>query len=689
MSWDITITDAGGDDHSPPLYAPAGENMPRRIPAANGRPVLEFAVPPNRDSNGDPEWFASAYEDASVHVLKDGVEQPYDRLVGFEDRPSAGVTILRAIGGDELDDSAEASFSNIPTVEAARRVVEDNTSYGFESEVAETTEQDVLVWDKTDGLATTDIEPPADDSPARVVDGDVTSHQTLFLGEPSTTLDAQSKAVELTVELGYAIPAERVGAAVDIDTTGDIVGLELAVDGSVIGEVKPGTTVDTAPTWIRREGADQRLDAGEHTLTVQCIATEDAGGTALTAVAPDAIAVYDAGFDYDFDPDLVTGPETHPAALPVSLREPLVTRAVTGLRIKGYWADNEPGTFDLSNGAESEYATEEVDFDSYGAVADVDVVVTRYGSDSTETPEYGFKANRLTGFRLVADLSTMPLVVDETVDGTVAEVLTELADTLRGDFIWTFDTDDQGNEIVRFVQSGSRQSTQPDIENYSVEKRVDDRLDEVRILGGRVDVEREAVRVAPAILQDVGASFTPDAYLDNGQVVEGSETVTDADSSQTYERGTHYTIDYDAGTLQTVDDPPRADPIPAGAELLVSYQFQPSATVTRDGATAPIRSQTIDELPLRSDRACRLAAEEILDAASSPTYDATAELRGNTTYSPVADLVSARLPVASLETVDIEATPAGASVRLDAREPIDSVFSGFRSRIESVARHSR
>lgn len=689
-TWSITITDNDGNTHQPGLYSPADRSLPQRIPAANGRPTLVFGVRPQRNSNGDPKWFDPTFEDAAVNVSLDGVSQPYDRLVGFEDRPSAGVTILRAIGGDELDAEVSESFANIPTTEAARTVVENYTSYGFDSEVAETTETDTLIWDKTDGIAASDIEPPAEDSPARVVDGDISSHQTLFLGEPSTTLDARSKEVTLTADLGYSIPAGRVGAAVDVDVAGDIVGLELAVDGSVIGEVKPGTTVSSAPAWLQFEGADQRLEAGQHTLTVQCIATEDDGGTALTAVNPDAIALYDAGFDYDFDPDLVGGPELYPSALPVSLREPLVTQAVTGLRMRGYWADNEPGTFDLGNGAESDYATTEADFDNYGAVADVDVIVTRYGSDSTETPEFGHKANRLTGFKLFADLSTMPLVVDEQFDGTVAEVLTQLADTLRGDFVWTFDTDSNGNEIVRFVQSGSRSSTQPDIEDYSVEKRVDDRLDRVRILGGRVDVEREAVRITETETAVAGSGdLIPDAVLDNTALVEGSETVTDAETGETYERDTHYRIDYTAGELYAIDDPVRVDPIPDGREVLVSYQFQPSATVERDGATAPIRSATIDELPLRSDRACRLAAEEILDAASSPTFDATAELRGNAIYSPVADLVSARLPVSSLDTVDIEATPAGASVRLDARESIDSVFSGFRSRITAVARHTR
>jgi len=407
-------------------------------------------------------------------------------------------------------------------------------------------------------------------------------------------------------------------------------------------------------------------------------------------VFPSAVCVYDTDFDYTFDPNLVDGPSPYPQTLPVPLTEPFVTRAVTGLRMRGYWADNEAGTFDLSNGTTTERGTTSADFDGYGSVADIDVILEPYGNDSSQTPETDFNGKRLVGYKLFADLETMPLIVDQKVEGTVAEVLTELADSLRGDFIWTFDTDSNGNEIVRFVQSGSRQSTQAKLEDYSIEKRVDSRLDEVRILGGEVSVDGEPVRI-PLVDPNgglAGPNILPDVVLDNTRLVEGSESVRNADTDETYERGLHYEIQYTAGELYRLE-PARADPIPRGAELLVTYQFQPSATVTRDGATEPIRSAVVDELPLRSDRACRLAAQELLDQASSPTYTATAQLRGNTTYSVVAELASSRLPVTSLDTVDIEASPAGASVRLDAQESLDNAIDNFRNRIERVARYSR
>lgn len=685
--WSITITDSGGTDHTPALYAPPGVDLPRRKPRANGRPQLEFGVLPDRDSNGDPKFFDSSFEEADVAVTLDGTDQPYSTIVAVEDRPADGIVILTAEGGDELDQPVDTTFGVIETHAAAEQLITNNTSYGTDVPTpSTTTETDTLVQDQQDGFASSDlVPPPADDSPVHVDDsGNVTLHQSLFIktaSELAFSFDEVGDSVELDFTLGYSIPADRVGAGFDTDIQTDIAGIEFKVDGEVIGRIEPGQDVSSAPAWVTSVGAETRIPPGDHTFSAEATALEDEAGNSLSGPTPEAVAVWDDKYSYTFDPDLVTGPELYPDAATARFREPLVTKAVTGARVRGYFADNEAGTFTVGNGQESSTvqndASVDADFSDRGAVVSLEVELGRYGNDTSNVPEQGFKAETLTGYRLFADLETMPLVVDESFEGTVADVLSELADTLRGDFVWAYDTDSGGNSIIRFVRVGSQTTTENDLEDYTVRKDVSGILDEVTVRGGRVRVDGEGVRLQHGTAIPV----------DRDRLSEDSETVRDPDTGAVYEHGTgaDYTIDYAAGEITALSDGDIAD----AQQVRVSYEFQPAATVSADTTSTPTRSETIDILPLRSDRACRLAGRQLIDALATPAYQAEATVRGNTTYSVVTELAAGRLPVSSLETVDIEATPAGTTVRLDARQSLGDVVGEIRDRIQSVARHTR
>lgn len=676
----VTITDNDGTTHSPAVYDLT------RNPAANGRPALELGVLPQRDGSGDPKWFDSKFEGASITVSVDGTDEPVDTIIGVRD--AGDLTHLTAEGGSELDQRVDVSFDGaIETHTAAQQVVEDNTSYGTDIPTPSTTvDEGVLVQDKSAGFASTDIEPPGDDSPIHVTSaGEVTLYQTLFFHDPSTTLSSDGDEISFAITTDYFIPADQVGIGVDTDIGSDHVGLEMRVDGLVVGEIKPGADVGSAPVWVNRVGADDPLAPGDHDVTIAVTADADAAGNATTDATPTGVALYDDRYTYSFDAALVDGPGLYPQqfAANVRFREPLVTRAVTGVGVRGYFQDNEAGQWYVSNG-EVAYSPPdgssgfEYDFTRRGAVIDLEIALQAYGSDASKTPQSGFKCETLTGYRLEAGLEDMPMVVDETFEGTVGDVLTDLADTLRGDFVWTYDTDGSGNPIVRFVRSGSRSTTDDSIEDYDVTKRWDGVLDEVTVNGGPTRVAGEGLRI----------QHSQAKALDRDRLVKDSESVYDPDGT-TYERGTHYTIDYADGTITADPNPAGAAPIPDASVVRVDYEFQPQATLQRDGASTPIRSETVDLLALRSDRACRLAAKQLLDAVASPTYDASVQLRGNTTYSAVTDLVSGRLPASNLDTVDIEATPAGTTVRLEARQSLSGAVSAIEDRISSVARNSR
>jgi hypothetical protein len=296
------------------------------------------------------------------------------------------------------------------------------------------------------------------------------------------------------------------------------------------------------------------------------------------------------------------------------------------------------------------------------------------------TESQGDDINELQGVEIQADLETMPLTVNDTIEMTVGEGLTFLGDSLRGDFAWTLESD-AGNsppETVRFVRTGSRTNAESNIEAYNIRKSTADLLDEVKVIGHAVTTT-ERVRVD----HDTAVDLTRDRLVDN------SETVNTPDRDQPAELDTHYAIDYSAGTITVDSNPGNATAIPDGELITVEYKFEPSATVTVDSPSTPKQTKVVPELPLRSDRACQLAAQAILDQASTPDYTATAEIRGDTTYSVVESLSSSRFPTTALETTDVTATPAGAQVRLEGQQSDADVVREVRGFISDVAQFVR
>jgi hypothetical protein len=679
MSWSITITDTNSTDYTPPLLSPPGEEFPQRRPQANGRPLLEIAVPPERDSSGDPQWFGSEFEEADVSVSFDGTTQPFDTLIGVEDRAGTAqdYVILTIEGGDVTQKPVDREFGIIETHLAAKEVIEQDA--GVTADVptpSTTTDEDVLVQDRLEGIATSDLfRPIPDDKPVQITsDNTLTQQQTLFLDEISPSLSAPGDSESKDITLGYDVPADRVSMGIVIPAVTDVVGIECKINGTVIGEIQPGEDFGSTQ-WVRFEGGDERIPAGNYTMSIECTQDTDDARRDLTGVAVEGYAFYDNKFSYTFDAALNDGPELYPQSQQVRFNPAIVTRAVPALRIRSYWANQETGANQLDNGTElyaapGGEADSSFSFDQRGPLARGGVYLGRYG-------DRGQFTQKCTGYRLFADLETMPLVVDETLTGTVGDVLDDLAQVARGDFVWAYDTDSGGSPTIRFVRTGSRTSTQNDLEDYSVRKSVGDRLDQVTVRGGRVDVTGEGLT-----LQHGTA-----VVLNRDAIVGDSETVYEIGRGTVYERGASndYTIDYQNGTITANANGAIAD----GERVRVSYRFQPSATDTDDSVSTVVRSATVDIPQLSSDQACRLAAGEILDAAQSPDYTASATIRGNTTYSVVAALASSVLPATDLDTVDIQADAAGTQVRLEGQQSLGGAVADIRDRIESVARYTR
>ena len=682
MSWGITITASNGDTYTPDLYAPRGQAMPREIPAANGTPTLQFGVLP---LDGAESWFDSKFENCDISVTKDGTDQPYSTLRGPRSDSAEGIIVLEADGGEELQRRVDESFELTETHTAAETVVTNNTSYGVDIPTPSTTTSTETLLDRSGGTITAaDLQPFGETNPATVTGGNnVTLDQTLHYHDTTTTLSDIGDFIQFTITNDYTIPLGEVGLAFLADTTTTSAGLEMSIDGVVVNKLPAGSVFSITREWVQQVGSERRLEPGVHTVRIEVI-EESIGSLLLQPLTVLGACVYDDRFDYDFDPFLEDGPQRYPKNYDgdafAKFRTVVAPYAVVGADFSGTYTDAEGGRVVVENGvsgSSSDTGSTAGTFSGPGDRLDVKVGFKAYGSDSNQTPESGFNCETLATFTLDADLETMPLVSNERYQGTVAEVLTELADTLRGDFVWTFDTDGSGNEIVRFIRTGARTSTEDAIEAFDIQKYTEDLLEEVEVLGGPVQVAGEGVRVD----YDTPLSLARTDIFEQSETVEYDGTV--------YERGVHYTIDYDAGEITIDSDPDNATAIPEGVLARVSYEFQPRATATVSGVSNPTRTRVVDGLPLRSRAACRLAAEQILDAASSPQYNASAEVRADTTFSVVTELIANRLPVSNLEVTDITATPAGSRVRLEARQTEGEVIADVRDRINNVAKHIR
>jgi hypothetical protein len=672
-TWSITITDNQGGTHTPHIYAPPGEAHPREIPAVNGVPTLEFGVLP-RDSGS---WFDAKFENADISVSKDGTSQPYSRLIGPTDDSGQGIVTLRADGGEELNKRVDETFGVLPTHEAATQLVNSYTSYSTDIPTPSTTRTDnvTIKTISSGGFTSADIRKIPEDSPATINgSGYLTATQSLWRTTSTGQLSDPGDEFTFNFTTSHWIPKERVGAALNTDVDSDHIGVEMSVNGTVIHTIRPGESFDPSPAWSYSVGADDELSPGDHKLTVSVTETEDAAGNPTSGLTPDMVCVFDDAhhFPGTFDGDLNATPDLYASHI-VPIVPPLVTRSVRGLTVSPTWTGGNTGGFLLRNDPSETYTGgTDLDFSDHGAVADVAVVITDYNAGDSVT--------ELQALTIDADLETMPLTVNDRIEGTVSEGLTFLSDSLRGDFAWTLDAD-AGNsppETVRFVQTGSRSETQNDLEAYNIRKSTEKLLDEVKVIAGAVSTS-EQIRAD----HDTAVDLTRD------RLVEDSETVRTPNRDQPAEKDTHYAIDYANGTITVDSNPANATAIPDEELITVEYKFEPSATATVSSPSTPKQTRVVSELPLRSDRACQLAAKQILDAASTPDYWATARLPADTTYSVVESLSSSRFPPASLKTTDITATPTGSQVRLESQQSDSDVVSDVRSFITKVSQYTR
>jgi len=198
----------------------------------------------------------------------------------------------------------------------------------------------------------------------------------------------------------------------------------------------------------------------------------------------------------------------------------------------------------------------------------------------------------------------------------------------------------------------------------------------VKVLGGSVETS-EQVRVN----HDTAVSLVKD------RLDEDSEAVRAPGYDQPLSRGDHYTMNYSDGTVTVNSNAGEYDAVPDDELITVTYQFQPTATVTVDNPPTDKRTKVTPELPLRSDRACRLAGKQILDAASSPGYEATIEIRADGPYSVVEQFDAARLPAGNLDTVNNETTPTGVRILAEASQTAGQIIGDVEERLTNVAKY--
>lgn len=685
---------------------------PQRDPTVNERPRVRVPVPK------DERWrdILDAANDASMRVWTDGTRQPIDTLAAVEETVAQGTayTVLVGTGGSELSQRVEKTYEQKPVHEAAKDLIQNNTSYATNVDTPPTT------TDTNETLLTIDTQsewlarslPFRDTEPAKLTSGSLEPKQTAFTTESgdmtrsgtafvsdtkysndeAEQFDDNGDSLEFDFTLDYAIPAGEFAVYVRFDTGGinQTNEIRATLDGTEVGVILINSATSLKYRTLDNIQDPGRVGQGTHTFKLEQVATND------EAVNVDVVAPVDDRFSYTLDGqndtsssgERVDGPELFPDSFSVTL-DPVagVGRAITGGRVEvtanstdglGVALSNDQAsTFDsttLSSGT----TAFETDFASptYGPSLTLRFDLGRFGTRTGSTPETGFKGHSVDACTLKADLEDMPLIVNTTVDGHLSSILSDQLAT-AGDAIWNLSWNGSSPQL-EWTEPGARTSDEdPGIAEYQASKDVG-RVYQKAVVYGQADVPRTDVRFEAS--HGTAVSLPDDRLQADTVVVEA------ADTGERYRRGgdADYVVDAQAGTISTQSGGDIAD----GQTLTVDYRHQAFATYD-DGTASPDIADTVEIPALRTDFACKQAARLIVNEVSTPLRTATATVPPDATdWSVVEALDPPIVPTdgTALHVRTVESTPRQTVLELGNRKTAADVVERISKQVNAVSR---
>lgn len=711
--WDVRLTHSSGHVHRPdPLgsisKAPAIRDLPR------------ITVPVERDRL----WQDDGFERALFQAWKDSEQLPIEQLDDVGERRASGTsqTTLEGVGGVELRQRVEREVSARETHSFIEDLIVNETGLVANVDtpaVHETTRMllDVATASEwADALSETDLST----LPVEIDSGtdELALQQSLwttegenytrnsgtgftssadYSGDAPTDgnggaerLSGDNNYVEWEFDVDYTIPEEHVVLHIRDNT--DVGGdgnpeIQIWLDGNLCAVLPASSAGITSLNWSEwssdpsgnsYSGGD--LQPGTHTLRAE-VASDDTGWYDVDVVAPG-----DGRYSYSLDNSVTTapdgsnyldGPEHHPDAVQITMDRVTTVLSLTEADLTSTWDDtsgsqavgmrNQTGdSFDTASNASSH----SVDFADRGALLDVQLTLSRYGSQ-TSTPGSGISGQRVADLSVEGALDDMPLTIDRTFDDTILSICKTLAEEANA--VFGVDRAPNGDLTFEWTQLGQRTSDPVDGAE-TIDASTDyDVTERAIVYGGSQPIRREPITA------DVGNAVE----LNEARLQERSETVRSADSDTDYTRGDDYDVSWQDGTITAISGGNISD----GESLEVDYSFQPRGSHVASGAGSDPRTEVVNIPGLSSERACGLAAYRIVQETKTPLHEATVQLPEDVAVSVVESVPVEELPQdEALDLRSIQTTPQSTQLTLGSRQRVEDVVSDIKSRIRGVSR---
>jgi len=702
--WQLTLTHpTTGRSVSPDVL-----DDPEFLPSLNG--LVEARIPIRR-SQDLLEW----PDATTVSLTLDGTDQPLDEVVDFEQESDR--TIVVAEGGIELDNRVRTEYQKESRDVAASEVITNNTSYSTDIDTPTfETQTDVLLQSADTTQEFEDITQIQATTPVSIENGVVKTQQTAFVVEgesifpQSTTtgggdfssadewsggeaavLTGSVDDFSYTFTTEYDIPQGDLSLYTrgesSTSTTGGVFSIRLDGDLVLDDVTLPASSLswDQAITL----NPDGVLPAGEHTVE-GFIDTLPPGDNVDARV--DVVAVVDDRYNYTFDNSVNTaggyldGPEEKPNAVDVEFVDAttafVITEATASIVIDD--TTNEQAIA-LSTDRGDTYI-EVINGDTLTATGlstpqvRLRVTLSRYADSGprNQTPRLGYSSQSVYSFEITANLRQETLLIDQTFDDSVRNVLNQIA---GDEYVWSYRLEN-GTPTIAWTQPGQRTAdSDPDIDaDVSVSKNVKT-WDAVTIKGSAQTVSAEEF--------DGSTSFVG---LTRDNIVPGSEAVREPDVESDFRRSEDYEMQYLTGDIRILD----SGDMSVGTTYEIDYRYEVEGQFPQEysgGGRELV--ETISGVV--SDRQATQLANTILNidpAIAEPAYSANVLLpRGGALFDPLEALSLDQLGLPDAATpLEIreppQQTPRGIALRLGTRRGLDDALSSLSSQLKSVSRRS-
>ncbi|SEQ30408.1 glycine-rich protein [Natrinema salaciae] len=676
-------------------------------PQLNGLPRVRLPVP------RDETWRSEAIEGQPLRVWYNGRRLPIDELETVT--TEAGQTVLEGRGGLQLQRAIEAEYSSKAAHLAAEELIQQHTDYTANVDApsngvsiadellleADTTAewQDLAVFGDTDPFEVTN-------DTLVVLETSYFTRGTKNTSDYSGTLRndvayIDGKALYLTssgdfaewpLSFNHEIPADRIGLAVRHEIPGST-DAEWSFNGQTVATLSTSgpslAWIDLRDSFITVDHTLSQISAGE-TQTLKVDITGSAG------YVIDSICVYDTkyyppvgdwadeGWDaVHEDGGHLDGPPTYPpdgaqvrttdAETPYSVVAASVTSALndtSGSQAVAVSNDQGLTWLEATN-------TETLDqsFSEDGGALRARFTLGGTGSRNNASPRFGFDPQTVDSVEVRADLEDTPILVNQTFEGDLGNVLSEIAK--QGNSIWEVRRDGSGYSI-EWTRAGQRQAaTDLDVSSYEDTRTIESKTLACEVVGGRQSVS--------------GRRFTADAssFVDLGDtdIIAGTEYVFDPATSEGFERGQDYEIDNRDGSIKITNTGSMAD----GDTYAIDYDFKPRGRHEADEWDGDATLERREEIPgLTSRRGCQQAALRIIQETGGGLTEVDVQFAD---LDPDQSLVSAikldELPGGDLlEVREIDFSDGQGRALLGDGQSVDDAVNEIRSRIEAVARRS-